>query len=170
MSHRTERHAFLRRLVDERPVESQADLLEALTSAGQEVHQSTLSRDLRELGIHKVRGRYRLADAARAARTSSPTPAATPSATDGPGVDADGVTLPVVHGFIECGPHLIMVRTGTGQAPLLGVLLDSSDEPSVAGTVAGDDTVLVVTKGRRDQRAALTLLSAWFGEDKHDAL
>jgi transcriptional regulator of arginine metabolism len=162
MSLRTERHAFLRRLVDERSVESQADLLEALASAGQEVHQSTLSRDLRELGIQKVRGRYRVAASARAGTT--------PSSTDGVGVDPDGATLPVVHGFTACGPNLIMVRTGTGQASLLGVLLDNSDEPAVAGTIAGDDTVLVVTKGRPDQRTALTLLSAWFGEDKHDAV
>jgi transcriptional regulator of arginine metabolism len=63
-----------------------------------------------------------------------------------------------------------MVRTGTGQAQLLGVLLDTSDAPSVTGTIAGDDTVLVVTKGRPEQRAALALLSGWFGEDKHDAV
>lgn len=171
MSSRSERHAFLLQLVDERIVESQADLLEALASAGLDVHQSTLSRDLRELGIHKVQGRY------RTAATEAPRLQLAPSRhTGGAGPDiprAAGVaapTLPEVFGFTACGPNLITVRTGTGQAQLLGVLLDTSGDPSVVGTIAGDDTVLVVTKGRPQQRAAEALLSSWFGDDKRDAV
>jgi transcriptional regulator of arginine metabolism len=171
MSPRNERHAFLRRLVDERIVESQADLLLALAAAGLDVHQSTLSRDLRELGIRKVQGRYR--------REVSSAPRLHLTASDGKARGAldisrtagsSGTTLPEVHGFTACGPNLITVRTGTGQAQLLGVLLDTSGDASVVGTIAGDDTVLVVTKGRPQQRVAEALLASWFGEDKRDAV
>lgn len=171
MSARNQRHAYLLRLVDEGVVESQADLLEALARAGLDVHQSTLSRDLRELGIRKVRGRYRteVADGPRLHLSSSD--GERPRGPDIPWTrGSNGPTLPEVYGFTECGPNLITVRTGTGQAQLLGVLLDTADTPSVTGTVAGDDTVLVVTRGRPEQRAALALLSGWFGEDKHDAV
>lgn len=171
MSPRNERHAFLLQLVDERIVESQAHLLEALVAAGLEVHQSTLSRDLRELGIRKVEGRYQagareepqlqLASSGVSVGRSPDIPRAT-------GVAAS--TLPEVFGFTACGPNLITVRTGTGQAQLLGVLLDTSGEPSVVGTIAGDDTVLIITKGRPQQRAAESLLASWFGDDKRDAV
>ncbi len=163
MSERTERHSVLLELVDDRVVESQAELLDALTAAGLEVHQSTLSRDLRELGILKVRGRYTGPDAPTpVAGASTPVPPAVPSATSPP-ADADVAPTPVlpdVHGFTVCGPNLITVRAGTGQAQLLGVLLDESGEPAIAGTIAGDDTVLVVTRGRPEQRRALALLTA----------
>ncbi|HSM04238.1 MAG TPA: hypothetical protein VK858_06440 [Longimicrobiales bacterium] len=176
MSERTDRHVFLSGLVVDRVVESQADLLAALSAEGLEVHQSTLSRDLRDLGIRKVRGRYQAADPRSEPATSPGSGRA--SASDGPGgaslVDgAEGTTaptLPTVHGFTTCGPHLITVRTGTGQAQLLGVLLDGTADAGITGTIAGDDTVLVVTKGRVQQRAALALLADWFGPEKHDAL
>ncbi|MEJ2541444.1 MAG: hypothetical protein P8188_15990, partial [Gemmatimonadota bacterium] len=97
MRERIHRHALLKQLVTEAPVESQATLLEALAEAGLEVHQSTLSRDLRELGIRKVRGRYRTTD-------PSPPTTAGPTA-DPPPAESPG--LPLVHGFTACGPNLI---------------------------------------------------------------
>ena len=159
MSERTDRHTALRRLVTTEQVETQARLLDALAERGLDVHQSTLSRDLRELGIRKQDGRYRLQ-----------TPPAR-SASDGPASAAPGPTLamPDVHRFVVCGPHLITVLVGAGQAQLLGVLLDAQEECPIAGTIAGDDTVLVITRGRPEQRAALALLEAWFGEDARDA-
>ena len=185
MSERTDRHVFLRGLVVDRVVESQADLLAALSAEGLEVHQSTLSRDLRDLGIRKVRGRYQAVDprsepasSPGSGRASASTGSGRASASNGPGGTslADGAegttapTLPTVHGFTPCGPHLITVRTGTGQAQLLGVLLDGTADSGITGTIAGDDTVLVVTKGRVQQRAALALLADWFGQEKHDAI
>ena len=173
MSERTDRHAVLLELVDDRVVESQAELLDALASAGLEVHQSTLSRDLRELGIRKVRGRYTRPEPTTTPGAGSTPASPVPPATTSSPADPDASPTPVlpdVHGFTACGPNLITVRAGTGQAQLLGVLLDESGGPCIAGTIAGDDTVLVVTRGRPQQREALALLSGWFGEEKHDAV
>jgi len=71
--------------------------------------------------------------------------------------------VPVVRAYTPCGPNLITVHTGTGQAQLLGVMLDALEDSPITGTIAGDDTVLVVTKSRAEQRAALALLDDWFG-------
>jgi len=158
MSERTQRHAILRRLVDERVVESQQQFLDELAAAGLEVHQSTLSRDLGELGIRKRGGRYRL--------PAAPSPGSSPKASVAP---PDIPVSPVVLGFTECGPNLITVHVGTGQAQMLGVLLDRTEGSPIAGTIAGDDTVLVVTKGRPEQRAAVHLLERWFGPELHAA-
>lgn len=163
MSDRIERHAALRRLIATEAVESQSHMLDVLAERGLDVHQSTLSRDLRELGIRKRNGQYRLGMAPRRSEDDGPIgkqPA---------GGMAGGATWPDVHGFTACGPHLITVRAGTGQAQLLGVLLDAQEDAPIAGTIAGDDTVLVVTRGRPEQRAALALLEAWFGGGERDA-
>ncbi|HKK93062.1 MAG TPA: hypothetical protein VJ925_06485 [Longimicrobiales bacterium] len=150
MSERTERHAVLERLVAEYDVESQQEMLDALSVAGLDVHQSTLSRDLRELGIRKRGGRY-VAIESTERRTAVPD------------ADGAGAAMPVVRAYTPCGPNLITVHTGTGQAQLLGVMLDALEDSPITGTIAGDDTVLVVTKSRAEQRAALALLDDWFG-------
>jgi transcriptional regulator of arginine metabolism len=111
------------------------------------VDQSTLSRDLIELGIRKSGGRYEWPKAA-----------------------ADRPVTPVgevVERFTACGPHLIVIRTTTGAASPLAVWIDQSGEPSIGGTLAGDDTVFVATKDRRRQVVALRRLEQWFG-DKHE--
>ena len=57
---------------------------------------------------------------------------------------------------------------GRCQAQPVGVLLDSAEESAIEGTIAGDDTVFVATKGRRQQEVLLRRLASWFGEEKHD--
>jgi len=152
MSDRSQRHTVLERLVAERTVRSQQEMLDALGASGFEVHQSTLSRDLAELGIRKRGGRYQVVERLVPRPTS-------------PDVDEVGGTMPMVHSFVPCGPNLITVHTGTGQAQLLGVMLDALDDSPITGTIAGDDTVLVVTRGRADQRAAVGLLEDWFAAE-----
>ncbi len=149
MTDRQDRHAFLKTLVRDRTITDQSELLNALEAEGWDLHQSTLSRDLKALGIRKVGGRYTVV---------APAPP--------PPSDAK-VPLPSVHSFLACGPNLITVRTGAGQAQILGVLLDSLEDSEIAGTIAGDDTVLIMTQSRAHQRAALSLLREWFGEDRH---
>jgi len=143
-----QRQAAIRRIVRAGRVGTQAELRRALRGQGMAVDQSTLSRDLIELGIRKAGGRYVL-----------------------PPVEATRPREPVfsasVLGFTPCGPHLIVVRTALGAAQPLAVRIDQAAEPAIAATLAGDDTVFVATKNRRSQRVALRRLEQWFG-DKHE--
>ncbi len=143
-----ERLDAIRRLVRVGDVGTQDDIRRALRRRGLTVDQSTLSRDLVELGIRKAAGRY-VIDRSKAASNGD--------------VDYSAV----VESFTTCGPHQIVVRTTTGQAQPVAVAIDDRQEPAIVATLAGDDTILVLTKGRRLQVVALRRLEQWFG-DKHE--
>lgn len=145
---KAERWDVIRRLVRNEDVGTQADIRRALRRIGLAVDQSTLSRDLVELGIRKAAGRYVVE------------PAKSPGE---PEVDYSAV----VESFTTCGPHQIILRTTTGQAQPVGVAIDEKNEPAIAATLAGDDTVLILTKTRRAQVVALRRLEQWFG-GKHE--
>jgi transcriptional regulator of arginine metabolism len=144
MASKDDRHRRIVKLVEERAVRSQAELRVALARDGLEVEQSTLSRDLQELGVRKVGGRY-----VRERVTSAP-------------VGSD--PSPGVRAILPCGPTLIVIRTDPGQAPPVGVVIDAANDPAIAGTLAGDDTVFVATRDLRRQAVALRRLTAWFGD------
>ncbi len=139
---------MIRSLLKARAVTTQQEVLKALKRRGQSVDQSTLSRDLTELGVRKIAGRYTLpAD-------EEPPP---------PKVDYGGVVL----GFLPFGPHTIVLRTTVGQAQPVALAIDAKADPSIVATLAGDDTVFVATKNRKTQTVALRRLATWFG-DKHE--
>jgi transcriptional regulator of arginine metabolism len=145
-----ERLALILRLVRGGKARTQAELLRGLRARGERVDQSTLSRDLAELGIRKAGGRYVIS-----AGVENATP---PKLTDFAGV---------VKRFTTCGPHLTVISTVVGQAQAVAVAVDAAAEPAIAATLAGDDTVFVATKNRRTQAVALRRLKQWFG-DKHE--
>jgi transcriptional regulator of arginine metabolism len=124
------------------------NLLAALRRRGHEVDQSTLSRDLTELGIRKIGGRYVLRPAGEPA-TSQVDHAAS------------------VRRFTTCGPNLIVVSTGVGAAQPVALAIDGAGDASIAATLAGDDTIFIATGSRRTQTVALRRLKQWFG-DKHE--
>jgi transcriptional regulator of arginine metabolism len=142
---RPQRLETLRDLVTRRDFRNQRQLQQALGVVGIKVNQSTLSRDLAELSIRKSNGRYRI-DASRERSEPSRTLAS------------------AVHGWSACGPHLLVVRTSIGQAQAVGVAIDQADEASIAGTLAGDDTVFVATTSATDQKTAIRRLTSWFGD------
>jgi len=145
---KADRQALILRIIRSHAVGTQAALLKALRAAGDRVDQSTLSRDLAELGIRKVGGRY-VAPRPETAKAAEPEFSA------------------AVTGFTTCGPHLIVIRTALGAAQPLAVKIDQAAEPSITATLAGDDTIFLATKGRRSQVVALRRLEQWFG-DKHE--
>jgi transcriptional regulator of arginine metabolism len=122
------RRRALRRLLRTRPQTTQADLVEGLTARGFPVTQATVSRDLRALGATRSRGRYVLG--------SPPAPAA-----------ARRELAAAVDGYVESiqtsGP-LIVLRTPPAAAQVVASAIDHAQLEGVIGTVAGDDTVLVV--------------------------
>ena len=128
-------------LVTRAPVRSQSELARLLAADGLVVTQTTLSRDLEELGAVKVR---------------------TPDGGLAYAVDPDGGRLPgerlarVLADLVtsvEDSANLAVVRTPPGGAHLVASAIDRAGLPGVLGTVAGDDTVLVVCRGASGGRA-----------------
>ena len=111
-------------------IATQHELLDELKATGMAVDQSTLSRDLAELGIRKSRGRYVL---------------------NGPEEEAPAALdyRAAVTGFTTCGPHLIVIRTAVGQAQPVALAIDRSDDPAIVATLAGDDTIFVATRNSK---------------------
>ena len=112
------------------------DLVARLAEEGFEVTQSSVSRDLRDLGVAKVAGRYVV-----------PSPPAAESAV------ADVAHL--LRAVRAAGPHLTVLLTETGAAQAVGVALDRAGWGEIVGTIAGDDTVFAATTGPRDQTRVL---------------
>lgn len=147
MHTKEERHERIRRILGAGKFSTQKQLLAELKRSGLEIDQSTLSRDCAELGVRKIAGAYVLA------------PAAAPAAPD-----VLAVLAAAVRTIRVCGPHLIVIRTAVGQAQAVGVAIDQMQEASIAGTLAGDDTIFVATHSRRGQAVALRHLNQTFGE------
>lgn len=127
------RVAAIRTLLKRHRVGSQGELADRLSDLGFGVTQSSVSRDLKELGAEKEDGRYVLPEA--------------PAAEENLGVLARNV-----QGTEPAGDCLLVVRTRLGSAPLVGVALDRMGWPELVGTIAGDDTVFLAARGKREQR------------------
>lgn len=136
------RQQFLRRILETREVQSQADLLVELAASGFEVTQATLSRDLDELRAFKAvdadgRPVYRI-----------PLDGADPLAL-GPVPPVQGRVeraLSELLGQVDYSGNIVVLRTPPGAAQYLASVLDHAELSDVIGTVAGDDTVLLVTR------------------------
>ncbi len=131
-----ERRAAIEEILRTEPVRSQTELLSRLRRRGFRVTQPSVSRDLHELHVVKVGGRYMPADSVVAPEPHGPDLA-----------ELAGFVLTCV----PAGPNLLVVKTPAGGAQPVGLALDHADWPEVVGTVAGDDTLFVATAGRRQQ-------------------
>ncbi|ADB75633.1 arginine repressor [Geodermatophilus obscurus] len=145
---RSARQARIRELIQAQPVTSQTQLAALLAGSGIEVTQATLSRDLEELGAVKLRG----SDGAPASYVVPPENAPLRPAQAAP------ARLTRLLGDLltsaEGSANLAVVRTPPGAAQFLASALDKVGLPDVLGTIAGDDTLLVVSR-RPDGGAAL---------------
>jgi transcriptional regulator of arginine metabolism len=136
-------------------VRSQSELGRLLAADGVDATQTTLSRDLDELGAVKVRAGDGSLVYAVPAEGGDPTPRAT-----GPGF-ADARLSRVAGDVLvsaEASANLVVVRTPPGAAQFLASALDHADLPEVLGTVAGDDTVLLVCRDPAGGPAVATQL------------
>ena len=135
---KTQRQAAILRVIRERRIESQDDLKDALASVGIVVTQATLSRDVRELGLAK------LADSGGAYYAHPHRGAVRPEL---------GQVLPTLLVSIDgVGPFLIL-KTASGSAGAVTEALDQAGWTEIIGTIAGDDTVLVITRNQRFRKA-----------------
>ena len=128
-----ERHAAILELVHARRVHSQEELRRLLNEKGLSVTQATLSRDLRELRIAKVPG---------AGGESYYAPA--PEAADEPPALESLLSQLMVS--VDGVGHLIVLRTVKGAANAVAEAIDLEAWPEILGTLAGDDTILVVIR------------------------
>jgi transcriptional regulator of arginine metabolism len=135
---KTARHKAILDLLDAGPVESQDTLQQRLERKGIEVGQATLSRDIHELKLVKGPEGYR-----RLGQNSGP----------------EGVLPSVMHLArqfvveIRQAQNLLVVKTTIGSAQPVAAALDASHWPEVVGTIAGDDTVLVIVTDRKKAQA-----------------
>jgi transcriptional regulator of arginine metabolism len=140
-----ERRQVIVRLLRDGHVRRQQDLARLLKTEGFEVTQSSVSRDLRDLGVLKASGRYVLPpdEVWRA--------------------NGDFAMLSqFVRGLKRAGPALTVVRTTTGAAQSVAVAIDRAEWPEVAGTISGDDTIFIATANARAQDALVARLQAIF--------
>lgn len=130
---RAERHALIQRLVREQPLSTQAELVAALRAQGHDVVQTTVSRDIHELGLIKVRH-----DSGRLVY-------AFPE--DVAGYSED-LTEALIRWALTLEPsgNLVVVTTPYGYASALAQAIDVAHHPHVAGTIAGENTVLLVAR------------------------
>jgi transcriptional regulator of arginine metabolism len=135
------RHARIAELVRTRAIKSQAELVALLAEVGLTVTQATLSRDLEELGAVKLRG----AD-------GEPGVYVMPDEGEGPlrpSVDAPARMVRVLEELLtsaEANGNLVVLRTPPGAAQYVASALDRSGLPDILGTIAGDDTILVIAR------------------------
>ena len=112
-------------LVSAQPMHTQAELASALAGLGMPATQSTVSRDIQELGLVRTTGGYRAANGLSAYREHV-------------------LSIQVVE-------FLAVVRTPPGAAAMVARALDEACLPGVVGTLAGDDTILAVLQGEGQQ-------------------
>lgn len=134
------RQAQIRKLVRARALHSQLELAEALHRAGVATTQVTLSRDLKELGLVKTPTGY--ADLAASEHGEA---AAEPE-----GPEVGHIAREFVRD-LRPAQNLLVVKTAPGAAPTVGAACDGAGWGELAGSLAGDDTVLLVCAGVRQR-------------------
>lgn len=132
----SERQKAIRQILETGPAATQRSLVDALIARGFDATQSSVSRDLRELGASKTVNGYEL-----------------------PGEESFDDEVAKVSGFLRevetAGPNLLVIKTAIGAAQQVALALDRSGWPEIVGNVGGDDTILVATKNASGQRSLL---------------
>jgi transcriptional regulator of arginine metabolism len=140
-----ERRGAIVRILREGLVRKQQDLVRLLRKAGHDATQSSISRDLRDLGVLKASGRYVL-----------PPDELTRSNGD------FGSLAQFVRQLRRAGPAITVLRTTIGAAQSVAVAIDRAEWPEVAGTLSGDDTIFIATANARAQAALIARLRELF--------
>jgi transcriptional regulator of arginine metabolism len=137
------RHQRITELLERQAVRSQPELGQLLARDGVEVTQATLSRDLDELGAVKVRSGSGLVYALPAeGGDRTPRVAVSQESLDARLARLSAELLVTA----DASANLVVLRTPPGAAQFLASALDHAVLPEVLGTIAGDDTVLVITR------------------------
>jgi transcriptional regulator of arginine metabolism len=143
------RQSAILELVDREAITSQGLLRERLKLRGIEATQATLSRDIRDLGLIKraADGAYRRA-----------------GADSRPAGDPEGECRTAVDDYLrryDVVDQLVVLKTDAGQAQPLAVAIDRAGLSEIVGTIAGDDTILVICRSAPDAAGLSKRLDGW---------
>ena len=129
----TLRRDTIRQLLSRAPADTQQSLVHELIARGLVATQSSVSRDLKDIGAIKTSRGYELPNA-----TSSD--------------DELTSIAESIRGVTPAGPHLTVIKTAIGAAQRVALALDRSDWPEMIGNIGGDDTVFVATDSSSNQK------------------
>jgi transcriptional regulator of arginine metabolism len=138
------RRGMLVKIIREGNVRRQTELVALLRKSGHIATQSSVSRDLRELGVAKMGDRYVLPETAA------------------PKSDFSALKQ-FVSARLTAGTNITVLKTTVGSAQSVAVAIDTARWPEVVGTISGDDTIFIATSGAQAQRQLSERLLAIFG-------
>jgi transcriptional regulator of arginine metabolism len=139
------RRNMLAKIIREQEVGRQTELVDLLRKSGHIATQSSISRDLRELGVAKLGDRYVLPEMTQPAKSDF------------------SALKQFVNARLTAGTNLTVLKTTVGSAQSVAVAIDTARWPEVIGTLSGDDTIFIATAGAREQRKLGERLLAIFG-------
>jgi transcriptional regulator of arginine metabolism len=139
-----ERREAILALLRTHRIARQSELVDRLARRGFAATQSSVSRDLRDLGVAKVGERY-----------------LAPQSPSGPATDFEPLAG-FIAGWSTAGPNLTILRTSVGAAQSVAVAIDRAGWAEVVGTISGDDTIFVATASIRGQQNLLARLNKIF--------
>ena len=147
-----ERQRLIQSVIGRRRIGTQFELLDALAESGCRVTQATVSRDIRELGLEKThdplgRPRYVVPEGGRRANPR----------------DALAAILAQFGRRAIAAQNVVVLHSELGSAPAIARALDRIEHPKVVGTLAGDDTCLVIASDDSDARAIADELALAIG-------
>jgi transcriptional regulator of arginine metabolism len=137
--HKTKRQQKIIGLIRARRIGTQQELTALLDRAGFVATQSSISRDLEELGVVKHNGHYTLPRA------------------------SEGAAARGLHGLEAAGDSLVVAKCEPGLASAVAVQIDRAGIPEIVGTLAGEDTVFIAVHERKAQRAVMKKVLELFG-------
>ena len=149
MANKRDRQNTIREIISSKVVGSQEELRRLLLQRGWDVTQSTLSRDLRELRLARIptpNGAVRYAEADSGATDDG-----------GPALEA---LLPALFTNVDGVGELVVLHTLVGGAQPLAVALDAEEWPELVGTLAGDDTILLICRSVSAREKVIKRLKA----------
>lgn len=139
-----ERRNAILRLLRGSAVRKQEEIVDLLKQQGFPVTQSSVSRDLRDLGVLKAGGRYLPPDATQRS------------------LDDFGTLRQFVRGIATAGTSLTVLRTTIGAAQSVAIAIDKAEWSEIVGTISGDDTIFIATDSAAAQTAVVARLRELF--------
>lgn len=148
---KTNRHSKILDLINKYPITTQEELLHYLRIDGYDVTQSTVSRDIKFLRLHKSLdsdGKYRY---------QAPVSSEKGMKSNFENLFANSVIT------VDYAVNIVVIKTYSGMAQAVCASLDSMGYDSVVGTLAGEDTILVVCRSENDAREYSEIISRYIG-------